>query len=328
MSSRRVLREDEAYHALGFSFSRSKKWAILTSVFIVQLSMNFNAAAYSTAIPGLAERFGITETMAELGQMAFLIAYAFGCELWAPWSEELGRKWVMQGSLLLVNIWQIPCALTPNFGTILAARVLGGLSSAGGSVTLGMVADMWEPENQQFAVAYVVLSSVSGSVIAPICGGFIKTYLDWQYVFWICLGFGAFAQAIHFFVPETRSDVLLDRHAQSLRKSGADPNVYGPNEIRGAFWQRISWKETGILMWRPYKMLYSEPIVGFLSLLSGFSDALIFHRSGLVRDRDGEMALLRHHDRTVVHPARARIYRRVPVLPAGLSPRPENHARW
>lgn len=55
----------------------------------------------------------------------------------------------MQGSLFLVNLWQIPCARATNFGTIMAFRALGGLSSAGGSVTLGMVADMWEPNVQQ-----------------------------------------------------------------------------------------------------------------------------------------------------------------------------------
>lgn len=276
MNSKKILTEEDAYAALGFEFPRWKKWAILTSVFIVQLSMNFNAAIYSTAIPGLSEKFGISDTQAELGQMIFLICYAFGCELWAPWSEELGRKWVMQGSLFLVNMWQIPCALAPNFGTIMAFRALGGLSSAGGSVTLGMVADMWEPDKQQFAVAYVVLSSVMGSVIAPIAGGFIRTYLSWPWVFWISLIFGGVAQFIHIFVPETRSSVLLDRHAVALRKNGTDPNAYGPNEVRGSFWQRTSFKESCTLMWRPYKMLYSEPIVGFLSLLSGFSDALIF----------------------------------------------------
>lgn len=35
--------------------------------------------------------------------MIFLICYAFGCELWAPWSEELGRRWTLQASLFLVN---------------------------------------------------------------------------------------------------------------------------------------------------------------------------------------------------------------------------------
>lgn len=74
--------------------------------------------------------------------MVFLVAYAFGCELWAPWSEELGRKWVLQGSLLLVNLWQIGCALAPNFTAVIVFRGLGGLSSAGGSVTLGMVSPL------------------------------------------------------------------------------------------------------------------------------------------------------------------------------------------
>jgi predicted MFS family arabinose efflux permease len=35
-------------------------------------------------------------------------------------------------------VWQIPCAVAPNFATVVVSRCLGGLSSAGGSVTLGM----------------------------------------------------------------------------------------------------------------------------------------------------------------------------------------------
>ena len=54
--------------------------------------------------------------------MIFLILYAFGCELWAPWSEELGRKPILQLSLFLVNIWQIPVGIAPNFATIMVGR--------------------------------------------------------------------------------------------------------------------------------------------------------------------------------------------------------------
>jgi hypothetical protein len=39
-----------------------------------------------------------------------------------------------------------------NFKTVIGGRVMGGLSSAGGSVTLNMVADMFPAEQQQFAV--------------------------------------------------------------------------------------------------------------------------------------------------------------------------------
>lgn len=76
----------------------------------------------------------------------------------------------MQISLFLVNVWALGCALAPNFGSIIAFRILGGFSSAGGSVTLAYIADMFEPEHQGHAVAFVVLSSVGGSVLGPIVG--------------------------------------------------------------------------------------------------------------------------------------------------------------
>lgn len=130
----------EAYcqDKLGFAFSTSKKWCILCAIFIVQSSMNFNASVYGNAVPALRKQFGLGPMMARVGQMIFLVAYGFGSELWAPWSEEYGRFWVMQLSLFFVNLWAIPCALAPNYATIIIGRFLGGLSSAGGSVTLGM----------------------------------------------------------------------------------------------------------------------------------------------------------------------------------------------
>lgn len=184
------ITEDDCYDELGYSFSSWKKWYILTVIFWVQVSMNFNTSLYSNAIGhrgdgpgdirGIVDEFNVSAQAARCGAMVFLVTYAFGCELWAPWSEEFGRWPVLQLSLFLVNIWQLPVALAQNFGTIMAGRALGGLSSAGGSVTLGMIADLWEADNQQYAVAYVVFSSVGGSVLGPIVGGFCEQYLDWR----------------------------------------------------------------------------------------------------------------------------------------------------
>lgn len=174
------ITEDDCYDELGYSFPKWKKWYILTVIFIVQVSMNFNTSLYANAQAGISEQFGVSLQAARAGAAVFLITYAFGCELWAPWSEEFGRWPILQLSLFLVNIWQIPVALAPNFGTVMAGRALGGLSSAGGSVTLGMIADLWEADKQQYAVAYVVFSSVGGSILGPIVGGFTESYLVWE----------------------------------------------------------------------------------------------------------------------------------------------------
>jgi MFS family permease len=117
------------------------------------------------------------------------------------------------------------------------------------------------------------LSSCIGTSIGGVIGGPIERFLHWRWNFWIQLIFNGGAQAIHFFMPESRATIILDKEAKRRRKSGEDPNIYGPNEMKTP---RISLKEFGTIWMRPWIMLVTEPIVLCLSLLSGFSDALIF----------------------------------------------------
>lgn len=271
------LTQEDAWDKLGFSLPEWRKWSIFILVLFIQTSMNSNAAMYGAAVEGISEEFAISKTKARLGQFIFLVCYGFGCELWAPWSEELGRWPTQQLSLFLVNIWQISSALAPNFGTIMVSRALGGLSTAGGSVTLGVIADLYEPEDTgfQYAVAFVILSSVGGAPIGAVIGGFVGQYREWYWVFWTLLIMGGIVQILHFFlVPETLPTILLDREAKKRRKNG-ETNIYGPNELK-TFKERFSMKEIVKIWCRPWLMFFTEPIVLFLSLLSGFADSLIF----------------------------------------------------
>ncbi|KAF2434737.1 major facilitator superfamily protein [Tothia fuscella] len=272
-SNPNVLRESDVEPKLGFSFSSRRKWWIIFVIFLVQTSMNFNASVYGNAVHPIMNKYKVSQMVAVAGQGVFLIAYAFGCELWAPWSEEKGRWWVLQMSLGLVNLWQIPCALAPWFPMVVVFRALGGLSSAGGSVTLGMVADMWHPHEQQFPVAFVVLSSVGGSIFGPVLGGFIEKHLDLQWNFWIQLLFGATVQLIHFFtVEETMASCIVTKEAAKRRKAG-ETEIRSVAEVHKT---SMTWKDISKIWIRPFRMLFCEPVVLFLSLLSGFSDALIF----------------------------------------------------
>ena len=163
---------------------------------------------------------------------------------------------------------------------VIAFRTLGGLSTAGGSITLGIVADSWDKEHHQIPVAFVVFASVGGSVLGPIIGGLIEEYASWQWAIWVQLIFGGAVQLLHYcLVPETRATILMDRIAKRKRaeakQAGKVLNLWGPNEIT-PFTERFSWSEIFATWLRPFKMFVTEPIVLCLSLLSGFSDALIF----------------------------------------------------
>ncbi|KAI3334525.1 major facilitator superfamily domain-containing protein [Ustulina deusta] len=274
---KRLITEVTNPEILALKFPTWKKWMILAVIFLVQTSMNFNTSLYANGQAGMAKAFNVSRQTTVTGAAVFLITYAFGCELWAPWSEELGRRLVLQGSLFLVNICCLPVALAPyGITSIIVGRAFGGLFSAGGSVTLGMVADMFPAERQEYPLAFIVLSSVGGSIIGPIIGGFVETYLAWQWTIWIQLIFGVAVQLLHLaLVPETRSTVRLDAHARYLRKKGIVPNASGPTEHKT--WRQYAMPREILTIWfRPFRMFITEPIVSVLSALSGFSDALIF----------------------------------------------------
>jgi len=139
-------------------------------------------------------------------------------------------------------------------------------------VTLGTMADLWEPEHQGPAVIAVVFASVFGASLGPIPCNAIAQAGSWRWCIWIQLILGAVTQAAHLFlVPETRSTILVGREVERRKKAGISvEGIEVPERME------FTMKNIFIIWYRPFEMLVREPIVLFLSLLSGFSDALIF----------------------------------------------------
>lgn len=228
--------------------------------------MNMNGSLYANTEISMAEFFNVSVQQTTYGNMAFLMSYAFGCELWAPWSEELGRKWLMQASMALVILFTAVIPSSPNFATVLALRILTGFATAGGSLTLGVAADMYKPHQQQHAVAFIAWGSMLGSALPPLAGGFMEFHLGaigWKWGFWLIALFGAFVLFLHLvFVPETTYKIALDRYAKKRRETAQregneslDLNLYGPTEgisIR----DRFELKEFGQTVCRPFKFLF------------------------------------------------------------------------
>lgn len=84
--------------------------------------------------------------------------------------------------------------------------------------------------------------------------------LTWrEWICWVQLIFGGFVQILHFIiVPETRSDVLLDREAKRRREQEGQKHIYGPTDFKT---DRFSRKEIITTWIRPFHMFVREPIV-------------------------------------------------------------------
>lgn len=102
-------------------------------------------------------------------------------------------------------------------------------------VTLGVIADLYRPEDTgfQYAVAFVISSSIGGAPIGTVIGGFVATYhKDPAWTIGTLLILGGVFQLIHFFlVPETNTLLLIDREAKKPPEAG-ESTVWVPDELK------------------------------------------------------------------------------------------------
>lgn len=56
------LTEDDIEEKLGYAFPEWRKWMILVVILCIQTSMNSNAAMYGSAVEGISEKYGVSET--------------------------------------------------------------------------------------------------------------------------------------------------------------------------------------------------------------------------------------------------------------------------
>lgn len=92
------LTASAAYDDLGYSYPVWRKWQKLCVMFCIQISINLNASLYANGVAAISKEHIIRKQVARIPQLTFLYTYAFGCELRAPRSEELGR-WPTQYSV-------------------------------------------------------------------------------------------------------------------------------------------------------------------------------------------------------------------------------------
>jgi MFS family permease len=83
------------------------------------------------SLPDISHDLHMSVPNAQLSLSIFILAFAFGPMLLAPFTEMYGRRpiWLLCG--VFYTIWSIVSGFSPNKATLVASRLLGGF---GGSV--------------------------------------------------------------------------------------------------------------------------------------------------------------------------------------------------
>ncbi|KAJ5597202.1 hypothetical protein N7537_007286 [Penicillium hordei] len=238
------------------NFALWRKWVMVFTVSFSSLCVTCTSALYSSIYGQITVQFHISELVATVGLSLFIFGMGVGPMFVAPISEFYGRRPIYIASLALFTIWLIPCAVANNFGTLLAGRMLGGLTSAAfQSVAGGTIGDLFTRETLQLPMMIYTATPFAGPVLGPLIGGFINSFTSWRWSFYVIIIWSASLWVVMLlFMKETYAPVLLRKKALRLQAASAKSGT--PVQPGALSMQKVFLRS----MYRPFLLLLLEPM--------------------------------------------------------------------
>ncbi|GLA55536.1 hypothetical protein AnigIFM63604_002186 [Aspergillus niger] len=256
------------------NWSKAFKWYCTMVVSFTCFVVAFASSVITADIEGPAEQFGVSREVSLVVVTVFVIGFGVGPMAFAPLSEMVGRRIIYASTLFLAVIFIIPCAVAPNIGTLIVCRAIDGIAfSAPMTLVGGTLADLWKNEERGVPMAAFSASPFIGPAIGPLAGGFLADATNWKWLYWLqlILAFVAWV-LITFTVPETYAPTLLKRRAKKLRKQEDDPSYVTETELDS----RPMGEKLRVFLFRPFQLLFLEPIVLFIALYMSVLYGLLY----------------------------------------------------
>lgn len=236
---------------------------------------SFCSSIFSAATSAIDEEFGISTEVSTLGITLFVLGYAAGPTVWAPSSELAGRRWPLSIGMLGFSIFTISTAVAKDKQTLFITRFFAGFFGAAPLATVpGVFADIFDHSHRGIAMACFSVSVFVGPFAAPFVGAFItQSFLGWRWTMYIAsfMGFFAFALVVLFF-HESYAPVVLMEKAASLRRQTRNWGIHSKQDEIEVDLHELLINNFG----RPFRMLFTEPIVLLVSIYMSFIYGLMY----------------------------------------------------
>jgi len=150
----------------------------------------FSIDAIFPGFPDIGRTFGVGEVALQQLLSVYLLSYAVMSLFHGAISDAYGRKPVIVVAMAVYTVATVGAALATGFGTLMACRVLQGVSGGAGIVVgRAVVRDTMQGEEAQRMMSKVMMIFGIAPAIAPIVGAWLLGIDGWRGIFWALSGF-------------------------------------------------------------------------------------------------------------------------------------------
>jgi predicted MFS family arabinose efflux permease len=137
-------------------------------------------------IPQIAEGLNVTPTTAAMLSTGFTLPYALIQPVLGALADMFSKTRLIVVCMLIVGIATLACGLATNFETLMALRVVAGITAGGVfPIALAVAGDRVPVQQRQVAIGRLLFAAMSGNLLGASGAGVIGDLFGWRGVFFV-----------------------------------------------------------------------------------------------------------------------------------------------
>lgn len=188
-------------------------WLVVGLVCVGAFVGQLDATIVQLTLPTLGRTFNVPLQDVSWVALSYLLAFASFLPIFGRLCEMFGRKGLYILGYAIFIVASALCGMATSFEQLLIFRFLQGIGgSLLGANSISILVKTVTPEQRGRALGYFAAAQAIGMSTGPALGGILLATLDWRWIFWITVPFGAVAVAIGWVALPRSSGIGSERH--------------------------------------------------------------------------------------------------------------------
>ena len=152
---------------------------------------NLDGTVVATALPTMARAFGSDPLHMNVALTSYLLALAVFIPMSGWMADRFGTRTVFRAAIGVFTLGSILCGASTSLPLLVGARIVQGIGGAM-MVPVGRLLLLRSVAKNELvaAMAWLTVPALVGPIVGPPVGGFLVTYADWRWIFYINVPIG------------------------------------------------------------------------------------------------------------------------------------------
>jgi len=174
------------------STAATRGWLVPAIIGSALMMQTLNATVLSNALPTMARELGEDPLRLNLAITMYLLAAAVFLPISGWAADKFGARRIFMAAMVLYALSSAACGFANSLTELVVARLFQGAAGAMMAPVGRLVLLRTTPKNELVgAMSVLTMPALLGPVIGPPVGGFVVTFWDWRWIFFINLPIAA-----------------------------------------------------------------------------------------------------------------------------------------